>query len=139
MNGVDWIETGASFNYYERPILDDINPRNGMAEGGTEINLKGQKFSKTKNKKLVRCRYRQVNEQGFVDADGAPTKVVPAYFVNQETMKCATPSGWKGNDTTMVDLTFNGVDFTESYPFSFYQVYSSFPKSGPADAYNQYI
>jgi len=39
-----------------------------------------------------------------------------------------------------VDLTFNGVDYTDnSFVFSFYNIFGSFPKSGPADSYNQYI
>lgn len=55
-------------------------------------------------------------------------------------MKCATPNGFKGGDEVVVDLTFNGVDFTESnFPFYFYNIFASFPKSGPADATNQYI
>jgi hypothetical protein len=55
-------------------------------------------------------------------------------------MRCASPGGWVGGDKVKVDLTFNGVDYTESsFDFSFYNVYGSFPKSGPADATNQYI
>ena len=39
-----------------------------------------------------------------------------------------------------MDLTFNGVDYTDaSFPFSFYNIFGSFPKSGPSDAYDQYI
>lgn len=65
---------------------------------------------------------------------------MPAYFIDKETMKCATPAGWKGNDTVLVDLTFNGVDFTEAtFPFTFYNIFGSFPKSGPSEATNQYI
>lgn len=39
-----------------------------------------------------------------------------------------------------VDLTFNGVDYTErSFVFSFYNIFGSFPKSGPAEDHNQFI
>jgi len=55
-------------------------------------------------------------------------------------MKCASPTGWVGGDQVKVDLTFNGVDYTDaSFPFSFYNIYGSFPKSGPADAYDDFI
>ena len=55
-------------------------------------------------------------------------------------MKCASPAGWAGGDQVRVDLTFNGVDYTEhSYIFSFYNIFGSFPKSGPADAENAFI
>lgn len=39
-----------------------------------------------------------------------------------------------------VDLTFNGFDYTEnSFIFSFYNIYGSFPKSGPVDALDKFI
>jgi len=64
-------------------------------------------------------------------------RYIPAYFIDKETMKCASPSGWTGGDQVKVDLTFNGVDYTDnSFVFSFYNIYGSFPKSGPLDSKN---
>jgi len=144
LNGVDFHDTGFQFSYYEKPILMDIQPRSGSVEGGTEIWMKGSKFSNiTSGMKSVRCRFRQIiNNTNSPDADeeNVPTKFIPAYFIDKETMKCATPSGWVGGDQVKVDLTFNGVDYTDnSFEFSFYNIFGSFPKSGPADATNQYI
>jgi len=52
-------------------------------------------------------------------------------------MKCASPAGWHGGDQVRVDLTFNGVDYTDNnFIFSFYKILGSFPKSGPIDAVN---
>jgi len=94
--------------------------------------------------KTVRCRFRQIAGEEGKDSEGltqefdeenAPTKYIPAYFIDKETMKCASPAGWQGGDQVMVDLTFNGVDYTDnSFIFSFYNIFGSFPKSGPADA-----
>ena len=97
--------------------------------------------------KTVRCRFRQIlpsnqtdNDLTQFDEDNVPTKFIPAYFIDRETMKCASPAGWVGGDQVRVDLTFNGVDYTDnSFVFSFYNVFGSFPKSGPADAVKQYI
>jgi hypothetical protein len=104
--------------------------------------LKGVKFSNvTHAMKTVQCRFRQIlnNSDNYDDTD-VPTKFIPAYYIDRETMKCATPSGWTGGDQVRVDLTFNGFDYTEaSYVFSFYNIFGSFPKSGPADADHQYI
>jgi hypothetical protein len=59
LNGVDFKDTGFTFSYYEKPILLDIQPRSGKAEGGTEIWLKGQKFSRiTQGMRTVKCRFR---------------------------------------------------------------------------------
>lgn len=149
LNGEDFHDTGFTFSYYQKPVIVDLQPRSGSIEGGTEIWLKGLKFSNiTHSMKTVRCRFRQVSatnksdgtpDQVF-DDDNAPTKYIPAYFIDSETMKCASPSGWTGGDIVKVDLTFNGVDYTDnSFPFSFYNIYGSFPKSGPADAVTQNI
>ena len=74
------------------------------------------------------------------DQDNAPVRYIPAYYIDRETMKCASPSGWSGGDQVNVDLTFNGVDYTDNhYTFSFYTIFGSFPKSGPIDATNQFI
>lgn len=57
-NAVDWIDTGHDFGYYDRPILNDIRPRYGNIAGGTEIWLKGEKFSNATNGlKSVLCRF----------------------------------------------------------------------------------
>lgn len=91
--------------------------------------------------KSVRCRFRQIpNENSTFGEADAPTKFIPAYYENAETMRCASPSGWIGGDQVKVDLTFNGFDYTDAtFPFSFYNIFGIFPKSGPADATNQYI
>ena len=61
LNGVDFQDTNFQFSYYEKPILIDIQPRSGSVEGGTEIWLKGTKFSNiSKDVKSVRCRFRQI-------------------------------------------------------------------------------
>lgn len=85
---------------------------------------------------MVRCRFRQI-EGGIIDDENAATKYVPAYWIDKETMKCGSPTGWQGGNTVRVDLTFNGVDFTDnSFNFDLYNVFGNFPKSGPADASN---
>ena len=51
---------------------------------------------------------------------------MPAYYVDTDTMKCATPPGFGGGDKVWVDLTFNGVDFTDNkFEFNFYAFYGS--------------
>ena len=49
LNGVDWQDTGFEFSYYQRPELNDIKPRCGSVVGGTEIWLRGAKFSNITN------------------------------------------------------------------------------------------
>jgi len=59
LNGEDFHDTGFTFSYYQKPEVLDIQPRSGSVEGGTEIWLKGRKFSDTSaSMKTVRCRFR---------------------------------------------------------------------------------
>lgn len=72
-----------------------------------------------------------------MDENNPPKRYMPAYFIQKDIMKCASPSGWSGGDQVMVDLTFNGVDYTDnSFQYSYYNYYGSFPSSGPYDATN---
>lgn len=101
----------------------------------------------------MRCRFREYKDYTQVkdtpalnateseeEGGSITTKFIPAYFIDQETMKCASPAGFSGGDQVQVDLTFNGVDYTDNnFIFSFYSIYGSFPKSGPVDSSNQYI
>lgn len=151
LNAVDWVDTGHDFGYYEKPILNDIRPRYGNIAGGTEVWLKGEKFSNATNGlKTVMCRFTQINpatpdedddtNMGGDEDFNAPIRFMPAYYVDSDTMKCASPSGFGGGDKVFVDLTFNGVDFTDNkFEFNYYAFYGSFPKSAPYDATNQFI
>lgn len=152
LNAVDWVDTNHEFGYYEKPILNDIRPRYGNIAGGTEIWLKGEKFSNATNGlKTVMCRFTLMNPKQPGDDDddtnlegdddfNAPVRFMPAYYVDQDTMKCASPSGFGGGDHVWVDLTFNGVDFTDNkFEYNYYAFYGSFPKSAPYDATNQFI
>lgn len=59
LNGVDFKDSGFSFSYYQKPVIVDIQPRSGSIEGGTEIWLKGLKFSNiTHGMKTVKCRFQ---------------------------------------------------------------------------------
>lgn len=76
--------------------------------------------------RTVRCRFRQiVNETSDeIDEDNVPTKFMPAYWIDKETMKCASPAGFNGGARVKVDLTFNGADYTDnSYDFYMYQIF----------------
>lgn len=48
-----------------------------------------------------------------IDEDNVPTKFMPAFWVDKETMKCASPAGFNSGARVKVDLTFNGADYTE--------------------------
>lgn len=96
LNAFDWIDTGHQFGYYDKPVLNDIRPRYGNIAGGTEIWLKGEKFSNATNGlKSVMCRFTLIKshggpggddeEEGPVDENDdsmAPVRFMPAYYVD---------------------------------------------------------
>ena len=67
---------------------------------------------------------------------------MPAIYMDEKTMACLSPAGFTGGDSVYVQLTFNGMDYTprqENLVFSFYNLVGSFPKSGPADGFDDVI
>jgi hypothetical protein len=47
----------------------------------------------------VQCRFRKiVNNSENLDEIDVPTKNIPAYYIDKETMKCGTPAGFSGGD-----------------------------------------
>jgi len=134
LNGVDFVNTGFTFSYYEQPILYDMTPRSGPSSGGTELYITGSKFSNITDRSMVKCRFRSNN------ASLKPVKQIPAYYKNSTTMMCVSPSGWKGGDSVFVDMTFNMVEYTpQNFTYKFFNIYDSFPKSGPTESMDQTI
>jgi len=41
MNGVDFVNSGFTFTYYEQPLINDVTPDSGPAAGGTPIYFVG--------------------------------------------------------------------------------------------------
>jgi len=47
---------------------------------------------------------------------------------------CSSPGGWGHGDEVNVQVTFNGVDYSDNnFTFNFYQIQRAFPRSGPSD------
>jgi hypothetical protein len=86
LNGVDWVESGFEFSYYQKPELDNVEPRSGSVEGGTELWLTGRRFSNvTSGLRTVKCRFTQVIPEGgnsTIDPDNIPVRYVPAYVID---------------------------------------------------------
>lgn len=137
LNGVDWVDTGAFFSYYRQPEIMDMNPRSGPITGGTEIVLSGDHFSNITDPNLFKCRFDLVKNPKNI-----PPKTMPAHFQDQNNVLCVSPSGYLGGDQVYVELAYNGIDFTprsDNLIFSYFNIANSFPKSGPADAFDEVI
>jgi hypothetical protein len=126
-NGLDWTSDGASFVYYNEPAIDFIYPISGPSSGGTVIEVHGRNFTGLAYTDEFKCRFRSLNL-------GVPDKFIPATFKSETVVYCTTPGGWGSGNEAVVDVTFNGIDFTNSNSkFYFFQIDGVFPQSGPAE------
>lgn len=104
------------FNYERRMTIAALNPSTGVTSGGTEVLVIGEHFL---NSTTAGCKFGTV--------------VVPAKFVTEQSMLCATPPNPSG--TVSVELTSNGGDFSFSgAAFTYHpqaKVESIWPVLGP--------
>lgn len=125
-NGQDWTEDNAMFVYYNEPAVDYIYPISGPSSGGTVIEVHGRNFTGLAYADEFKCRFRSLNL-------GVPDKFIPATFKSENVVYCTSPGGWGSGNEASVDVTFNGIDFTNSNSkFYFFQIDDAFPLSGPA-------
>lgn len=133
LNGEDFIETGKFFHYYKNSKILGIRPTSGPNTGGTTIRLTGEHFSDLSNPNEFLCRFKPLNKD-------IPPKYISARYFNQTTIMCASPGGFGNVDVVNVDVSFNGIDYTNSKnEFRYYNIISANPRSGPADGIGENI
>lgn len=133
LNGEDFIETGKFFHYYINSKITKIYPNSGPNTGGTTVRLTGEHFSDLSNPNEFLCRFQPLNKD-------IPPKYISARYFNQTTVLCASPGGFGNVDVVNVDLSFNGIDYTNSKnEFRYYNIISAAPRSGPADGVGENI
>ncbi|CAM9097538.1 unnamed protein product, partial [Hapterophycus canaliculatus] len=85
----------AHFTYSRRMMITSLDPSTGVVDGGTAVLVRGAHFH---NSSTTRCKFG--------------TMMVPAQFVTDKAMLCATPPSPPG--TVSVELASNGADFSFS-------------------------
>jgi len=128
MNGFENVasEERHVFTYFPDSVIKDISPKSGPSTGGTLLVLTGSNFidlSAYPNE--FGCVFRSLSLNTI--------KKTNAKFLNSTTILCTTPGGWGAGTLASVDITYNGMEFTNSnQTFRFYQIDSITPRSGPA-------
>lgn len=88
------------YYYYKEPVLKYIYPHSGPNNGGTEVMLAGAWFLNYPSMKCTPlCRFG--------------SKIVPGEFISTVRVKCITPEMPGASVTVPVDISFNGVDWTD--------------------------
>ena len=133
LNGEDFLDTGKFFHYYKNSKIISIQPTSGPNTGGTTIRLQGDHFSDLSNPTEFLCKFTPLNSD-------VPPKYISARYFNQTTILCASPGGFGNVDVVKVDVSFNGIDYTNSKnEFRYYNIITAHPRSGPADGVGENI
>lgn len=66
--------------------------------GGSEIYLTGEKFSNITEHGKALCKFSQVLEGRDAPDHIVLPKTIPAYYLNETTIMCASPTGFAGGD-----------------------------------------
>ena len=96
INGQDWSKDKITYEYVLAPQILQIAPFIGPTKGGTMVTVKGRNFTP----RYLFCRFG--------------VQVVSAIYISQEQMKCMAPSNQKAASPVPVDVSTNGVDFSNS-------------------------
>lgn len=105
--------------------------------GGTDIFITANQFSNITDVENVKCRFTLKDNERV-----ARPKYMSVTYINETTMKCMSPNGFKGGEKVLIQMTFNDQDYTtakDDIAFRYYVIFGSFPKSGPADSFGETI
>ena len=94
--GVDITSSDSKFVVYPAPSITVVRPSAVRAEGGSTITIHGANFGNTES---VFCRFGN-------------TKTARATWLADSLLECVAPEGRPG--PVQVDVTLNGVDYTNS-------------------------
>ena len=111
-NGISWNNFEGGFQYYEQPIVEDIDPKNGPASGMGVINFYGENFRADYPLAELGCKIGNA--------------IGPAYFVSPRQVKCIVediPLLGEDDDPLPAQVSLNSYSFTELSDDTFYRPY----------------
>lgn len=124
-NGYDWTSSHLKFLYFKTPVIYSILPLSGPSTGGTMIAVSGANFTGDAVPEEFLCKFTPIT-------GNLPKRYVPAIFQDNSVIYCALPGGWSSGTEVKIDVTFNGIDYTNSITkFTIFQIDEVRPRSGP--------
>lgn len=125
-NGFEWTNRELKFSYLKTPIIYSISPISGPSIGGTRIAVHGANFTGEVIPEEFKCKFTPINSNEKV-------RYIPAEFNSEQLIYCSLPPGWTTGSEVKIDVTFNGIDYTNSNViFNIYQIDKVFPRSAPS-------
>jgi len=119
----DYIPSNVEYYQYREPTLVSKVPSNGIAQGGTVVQVSGFDF-------------RYMPEYGLVPHCRFGDKIVRAVYDSPVRWVCIAPPNDVIGSQIPFEVSLNGVDWTSSgETFTYFvqpEIYSSSPDAGPA-------
>lgn len=122
-NGINWNNFEGGFQYYEQPVVEDIDPRTGPSSGVGIVNFYGEGFRADYPLAELGCK--------IGDATGK------AFYVSSRQVKCVVediPLLAEDEDPLPAQVSLNSYSFTELTDETYFRPYGVLhvqPNSGP--------
>lgn len=122
-NGRTWVPFEGGFQYYEQPVVEDIDPKEGPASGVGVINFYGSGFRADYPLAELGCK--------IGEATG------PAYYVSPRQVKCVVaeiPLLAEEDNDLPAQVSLNSYSYTDLQDDTYYRPYGILhiqPSSGP--------
>lgn len=118
----DYEPSAVEYYYYKDCIIKDMQPRAGLLDGGTRVQVIGAWF-------------KYMPEYGVVPHCKFGDKIVRAQFDSTVRIVCSAPPGVDLGTEYAFDVSLNGVDWSKSgFKFTYYEqptLTDITPDSGP--------
>jgi hypothetical protein len=111
-NGITWNPFDGGFQYYEQPIVEDIDPKRGPSSGVGVINFYGEGFRADYPLASLGCK--------IGDSQGK------AYYVSPRQVKCVVediPLLAEDEDPLPAQVSLNSYSFTDLGDDTYYRPY----------------
>lgn len=122
-NGITWNNFEGGFQYYEQPIVEDIDPKNGPSSGVGIINFYGENFRADYPLAELGCKVGEATGR--------------AYYVSPRQVKCVVedlPLLGEDEDPLPAQVSLNSYSYTELSDDTYFRPYGVLrlhPSSGP--------
>lgn len=122
-NGITWNNFEGGFQYYQQPVVEDIDPKNGPSSGVGIINFYGQNFRADYPLAELGCKVGESTGR--------------AYYVSPRQVKCVVedlPLLGEDEDPLPAQVSLNSYSYTELTSGTYFRPYGVLrllPSSGP--------
>ena len=88
-------------------------PRLGSTDSGKIIKLIGDNFSNVTMADMAKCKFTLIGNVNSEKVSQIIEQTTPAIYNSKQVMHCWSPGVFRGGDRASVQITFNGMDYSD--------------------------